>query len=140
MIKAVDFDSFSNLSLKDFEPLDIISVRINVSDPASEIAKLSVSSNGESLSHAETYYSPTEFATITMKQSLTLYVKRKIISMYPQSYSKDDPRVNSYVSRLSYEGIKYVANNIEEFAKQFHSGRITMKIPTNRFHESRKRR
>ena len=132
-LHVVGSEKFSSFSMNVVAPGDEISVRINTEDETTEIAHLvTLFGQKQTLFHTEHYFSPTEFATITMKQSLTLYVKRRVIEMYSSDYTKDDPRIHSYVSRLSYEGIKYVANHVEEFAKQFHSGRITMKIPKSK--------
>ena len=136
---VVSSENFSSFNKAMINPGDEISVRIDPSNEETEIAHLvTVFGKKSLLFHTEYYYSPTEFATITMKQSLTLYVKRKIIEMYPNDYLPDDPRVHSYVSRLSYEGIKFVANNLKEFGEQFHAGRITMKIPKNKFNDKRR--
>ena len=136
---VVSSEDLSNFNMSSITPGDQVSVRIDPTDESTEIAKLvTIFGKKNLLYHMEYYYSPTEFATITMKQSLTLYVKRKVIEMFPDEYTKDDPRVHSYVSRLSYEGIKFVASNVTEFAEQFHAGRITLKIPKNKFNEKRR--
>ena len=140
-IHAVSSEKVSSFDLHRAAVGDSVSVRIDPADATTQIAFLTVDSMPSGikfLSHYEIYFSATEFATITMKQSLTLYVKRRVIEMFPNEYTKDDPRVHSYVSRLSYEGIKHVASNLEEFAKQFHSGRITMKIPKNKFNDKKR--
>ena len=144
---VVSSENLSDFNLQDTKHGDAIFVYVDINDPSTKVAALAVVETLKTqddteiiklLRHTEHYFSPTEFATITMKQSLTLYVKRKVIEMYPDDYTKDDPRVHSYVSRLSYEGIKFVANNVKEFAEQFHAGRITMKIPKNKFNDKRR--
>lgn len=111
---------------------DFVSVRLDINDDNTEVAVLYVEceDNGDlQLVHTTEYTSPMEFATITMKQALTLYVKRGIVSRFPKVYTPDDPKVHSYVSKLSYEGIKFVAKHLDEFAKQFNEGKITLDIP-----------
>lgn len=140
-LHVVSSEKFSSFDIKTVNSGDTISVRVIPEDASTQIAELSVfviSDGTKVLTHVEKYFSPKEFATITMKQSLTLYVKRSVIAMYPKDYTVDDPRVHSYVSRLSYEGIRFVANNLKAFAEQFHSGRITMKIPKNKFNETKR--
>lgn len=129
MLYKTLFSNLSSFDMEGTEPGDIISVRMELNDSNTEIAKLLVNENN-TLTHIQEYKSPIEFATLTVKQSLALYVKNGVISRYPNDYSPDDPRVHSYVCKLSYEGIKYVARNLDEFAKQFHSGKVTMEIPT----------
>ena len=138
-IHVVSSENFSSFNKSVVMPGDEVSVRINPDKEETEIARLiTIFGQRGLLFHTEHYFSPTEFATITMKQSLTLYVKRRVIALFPDDYTEDDPKVHSYVSRLSYEGIKFVADNVEEFAEQFHSGRITMKIPKNKFNDRRR--
>lgn len=129
MLHKTLFSNLSSFDMDDTFPGDVISVRMNLNDSTTEIAKLLVNENNM-LTHIQEYKSPIEFATLTIKQSLALYVKQGVISRYPNDYSPDDPRVHSYVCKLSYEGVKFVAKNLDEFAKQFHSGKVTMNIPT----------
>ena len=129
MLHKTLFSNLSSFNMENTEPGDVISVRMDLNDSKTEIAKLLVNEN-ETLTHIQEYKSPIEFATLTIKQSLALYVKQGVISRYPNDYSPDDPRVHSYVCKLSYEGVKFVAKNLDEFAKQFHSGKVTMNIPT----------
>jgi len=130
-VVAVSYDSLSSFNPATLEIGSQISVRLNPTDPNTELACLTVQEidGHRALTHLVTYNSVVEFATVTMKQILTLFVKNRVVQSYADYYSKDDPRVHSYVCKLSYEGIKHVALNVDEFARQFRSGRITMKIP-----------
>ena len=80
--------------------------------------------NGK-LIHVQEYVSPTEFATVEMKQVLTMFVKRKVISLDPTYYTTDDPKLHGFISKLSYEGIKYVAEHVVEFAKAFKDNKVS---------------
>jgi hypothetical protein len=77
------------------------------------------------LRHIQEYVSPTEFATVEMKQVLTMYVKRKVVSLDPEYYTPDDPKLHGFISKLSYEGIKYVAEHVVEFAKAFKENKVS---------------
>jgi hypothetical protein len=76
------------------------------------------------------YMSPTEFATVEMKGALTLYVKRRVVALDPDYYTTDDPKLHGFISKLSYEGIKYVAEHVEEFADAFKHNKVNeLNIP-----------
>lgn len=133
---VVSFEELGRFKMINTNDGDSVSVRLDTDNYLSEVARLEIEIDDEGnkkLVHVMEYDSPIEFATVTMKQVLTLFVKRGVISRYPSSYKTDDPKVHSYVSKLSYEGIKFVANNLDEFAKQFNAGNVTMDIPKNRF-------
>lgn len=135
----VGYETFSKLNIKDY-PDHLIEVRVDEKDPNTVITILSVDETGSKLCHVEHYLSSVEFATVSMKQVLTIYVKRKIVSMFPETFTPDDPKLHSYISRLSYEGIKYVSEHIEQFAKEFKSGKIVMKIPQKQYQKDKPRR
>jgi hypothetical protein len=80
--------------------------------------------NGK-LNYFQDYMSPTEFATIEMKTVLTMFVKRKVVSLDPTYYTPDDPKLHGFISKLSYEGIKYVAEHVVEFAKAFKENKVS---------------
>ena len=92
-----------------------------------------------SLVHTQEYASPLEFSTTAMKQVLTMYVKRTVIALDPKYYTKDDPKLHGFISKLSYEGIKYVADNVVTFAKAFKENKVSevLNIPKpNKKHRS----
>lgn len=133
MIHVVNYEQLSSFDPSQLTLGDTIDVRVDIEDETTTVAELFCESTEPLvLLHMENYYSPYEFATVTMKQSLTLYVKHAVVSRYPDTYTLDDPRLHSYVCKLSYAGIKYVAENLDTFAEQFHSGRVEMHIP-NKF-------
>lgn len=76
------------------------------------------------LTQTSAYVSPIEFATVSMKEVLTLYVKRKVVSIDPVYYVPDDPKLHGFISKLSYEGIKYVAEHVIEFADAFKQNKV----------------
>jgi hypothetical protein len=77
------------------------------------------------LRHIQEYVSATEFATVEMKQVLTIYVKRKVCMLDDEYYTLDDPKLHGFISKLSYEGIKYVAEHVVEFAKAFKENKVS---------------
>jgi hypothetical protein len=135
----VNYENFSKLNIKDY-PNRVVEVRVDENNPDTYITKLYINVDGLSIQHIETYLSSVEFATVSMKQILTIYVKRKIVSMYPETFTPDDPKLHSYISRLSYEGIKYVSEHIEQFAEEFKSGKIVMKIPQKLYQKDKQRK
>lgn len=135
----VGYENFSKLNIKDY-PNRFIEVRVDETDPETYITTLEVTPNGNSIIHIERYLSSVEFATVSMKQILTIYVKRRIVKMYPDIFTPDDPKLHSYISRLSYEGIKYVSEHIEQFAEEFKSGKIIMKIPQKQYQKDKPRK
>jgi len=60
-----------------------------------------------------------------MKQVLTLYVKRTVVSLDDNYYTIDDPKLHNFISKLSYEGIKYVAEHVVEFAEAFKNNKTS---------------
>jgi hypothetical protein len=80
---------------------------------------------GGKLQYCQDYLSPTEFATIEMKTVLTMFVKRKVVSLDPTYYTPDDPKLHGFISKLSYEGIKYVADHVVEFAEAFKQNKVS---------------
>ena len=89
---------------------------------------LTINEDG-SFSRTEHYESLKEFSTVTMKELLTLYAKRSVISSDTTYYSKDDPKLHSFLSKLSYPSVEALCKNLTEFSSQFKNGKVTMKLP-----------
>lgn len=126
---AVNYTEVGNLDLSIYEDGTIIGIYLDKRDWKTLMAALSCKSG--ILTHLQTYVSPTEFATIEMKSVLTMYVKRKVVMLDTEDYyTVDDPKLHGFISKLSYEGIKYVAEHIKEFAILFKENRVSeLNIP-----------
>ena len=93
--------------------------------------KLDPQTNSYIFSRTEVYDSLKEFSTVVMKELLTLYAKRQIISSDSSYFVKDDPRLHAFLSKLSYPAIEACCENLDEFSKQFKTGRVSMRLPKN---------
>ena len=126
---AVNYTEFSSLELSDYEDGTVFGIFLDRSDHRTLMAVLYY--KNERLGYAQAYVSPTEFATIEMKSVLTMYVKRKVVMLDTEDYyTVDDPKLHGFISKLSYEGIKYVAEHIKEFAILFKENRVSeLNIP-----------
>lgn len=125
---TVQYDKLSRLSEDDLKGYKTITVLFNQEDPTSVMAMLAVNQDG-SFSRVERYESLKEFSTVTMKELLTLYAKRSIIDSDSEYYSKDDPKLHSFLSKLSYPGVESVCKSLTEFSSQFKAGKVTLKLP-----------
>ena len=76
----------------------------------------------------EVYDSLKELSTVTMKELLMLFAKRAIINSDLEYFKRDDPKLHSFLSKLSYPSIEDVCENLEEFSKQFKSGHVTLNL------------
>lgn len=77
----------------------------------------------------ERYNSLKEIATLSMKELLTRYAKQYIIKTDSSYYVYDDPKLHSFLSKLTYTGIETVCKNLDEFAEQFKKNNITLRLP-----------
>jgi hypothetical protein len=127
-MRLVQYDKLSKLSSDDLKNVKNIHVLFDESDPNSVMATLSVDENGK-ISRAEHYESLKEFSTVAMKELLTLYAKRVIIDSDTEYYTADDPKLHSFLSKLSYPGVEMVCHNLTDFSTQFKSGKVTLKLP-----------
>lgn len=119
----VNYTEVGSLDLSSLSEDMVVDIFLNVDKDETFMTSLYVK-DGE-LVHVQNYVSPLEFATVEMKQVLTIYTKRKVISLDPDYYTKDDPKLHGFVSKLSYEGIKYVAEHVEVFAKAFKENKVS---------------
>ncbi|MCI4436124.1 MAG: hypothetical protein JHC33_04855 [Ignisphaera sp.] len=120
---AVNYTEFGSLELSDYEDGTIFGIYLDRSDHRTLMTVLSY--KGERLTHLQNYVSAMEFATVEMKQILTIYVKRKVCMLDDEYYTLDDPKLHGFISKLSYEGIKYVAEHVVEFAKAFKENKVS---------------
>lgn len=121
-VVALNYTDVGHFDMSTVKDTDGICIYLDKNDPGSLLTTLVVSDG--KLIHVQDYISPTEFATIEMKQVLTMYVKRRVISLDSSYYTKDDPKLHGFISKLSYEGIKYVAEHVVEFAKAFKENKV----------------
>ena len=127
----VQYDKLNNLKLEDLAVGTFITVLFNDTTVDSVMAQLVVEQKGndKTLSRIEDYDSVKEFSTVAMKELLTLYAKRSIISLDTEYYKHDDPKLHAYLSKLSYPGIEAVCSNLKDFSQQFKEGTVTLNIP-----------
>ena len=122
-IVALNYTEVGHFDMSAVQNTDGICIYLDKNDPGSLLTTLMVS--GGKLIHIQDYVSPTEFATIEMKQVITMYVKRRVVGLDPTYYTKDDPKLHGFISKLSYEGIKYVAENLKVFAEAFKHNKVS---------------
>jgi len=120
---CVDYTEVSNLDLSSYKDGTVFGIFMDKTDRKSLITVLAHEKG--ILSHVQNYVSFREFATIEMKQVLTLYVKRTVVSLDDNYYTIDDPKLHNFISKLSYEGIKYVAEHVVEFAEAFKNNKTS---------------
>ena len=132
-IRNIQYDKLSKLSSEELKDISKINVLFDEADLASVMAtilvELDTKTNCYIFQRSETYDSLKEFSTVSMKELLTLYSKRQIISSDEIYFKRDDPKLHSFLSKLSYPGIVAVCENMEEFSTQFKSGRVSLKLP-----------
>ncbi len=128
-IVKVDYTDIGSLDISVLPNDTLVEIYFDKAKPATRLTSLMA--YGKELYHTQRYVSSTEFATVEMKQVLTLYVKRTVIALDPVYYTKDDPKLHGFISKLSYEGIKYVAEHVVEFAAAFKANKVSelMNIP-----------
>ena len=134
--EAVNYTEVGSLDLSKYEDGTIFGIYLDRSDHKTLMTALSC--RGGVLTHLQSYVSPTEFATVEMKQVLTIYVKRTVVSLDDEYYTLDDPKLHGFISKLSYEGIKYVAAHVVEFADAFKHNKVSevLNIPKPGRHRS----
>lgn len=119
---VVNYTEVGSLDLSILPDKSTLDIYFDKSDPYTLLTSLMVYNN--ELIHTQEYASPLEFSTTAMKQVLTMYVKRRVTSLDPY-YTHDDPKLHGFISKLSYEGIKYVADHVVEFAKAFKENKVS---------------
>jgi hypothetical protein len=133
----VNYTDISSLDISVMTPNTSIFVYLNKDNPETLLTNLVVLEDN-TLGHFQNYLSCKEFATTSMKETLTLYVKRKVVSLYPEYYEADDAKLHGFISKLSYAGIQYVAEHVVEFATAFKENKLkeTLSIPRGLKHRS----
>jgi hypothetical protein len=133
---TLDFTEVGKLDLSKASENTLVDVYLDKSNRDTYLTSL-LWKHGKLL-HYQEYVSPTEFATVEMKQVLTMFVKRKVVSLDPIYYTPDDPKLHGFISKLSYEGIKYVAAHVVEFADAFKHNKVSevLNIPKPGRHRS----
>ena len=119
----VDYTEVGNLDLSIYKEGTVFGIFMDKADSKTLMTMLAL--ENKNLSHVQNYVSFKEFATVEMKQVLTLYVKRTVVSLDDAYYTLDDPKLHGFISKLSYEGIKYVAEHIVEFAEAFKHNKVS---------------
>jgi hypothetical protein len=123
MFVKVDYTEVGNLDLSAYKEGTVFGIFMDKSDSKTLMTALALEKNN--LTHLQNYVSFKEFATVEMKQVLTLYVKRTVVSLDDEYYTLDDPKLHGFISKLSYEGIKYVAEHVVEFADAFKHNKVS---------------
>lgn len=120
----VQYDKISSISAENLKGIFTITILFDETDANSILGSLLVNKDG-SFSRVEKYDSLKEFSTVAMKELLTLYAKRTIIASDTEYYKKDDPKLHSFISKLSYPGIEAVCKQLDVFSDQFKAGNVT---------------
>jgi hypothetical protein len=125
----VNYTEIGSLDLSVLKDSCLVHIFLDKTNPTTILTTLQYM-NGN-LRHIQEYVSATEFATVEMKQVLTMFVKRRVVALDPKYYTPDDPKLHGFISKLSYEGIKYVAEHVVEFAEAFKNNKVSevMNIP-----------
>lgn len=123
--KNVHYTMLSKITPSDLEGIDYVNVVLDELKPTETSLCLLKYNNGM-FERFETYNSLTEFATTATKELLMLYVKREVIASDREYFTKDDPRLHAFLSKLSYSNIQLVSEKIPEFAEQFKNQKVTM--------------
>ena len=131
--KIIQYDRLSKLTAEDLTGISTLQIVFDESDKDTIMATISVKLDSKLntyvFSRCEVYDSLKEFSTVSMKELLTLFAKRQIISSDTSYYRRDDPKLHAFLSKLSYPGIEAVCENMEEFSTQFKSGKVSLKLP-----------
>ena len=132
-ILIVQYDKLSKLTQEDLVGIAKLKVVFDENEPntvmATVVVKFDAVSNCFVFERSEIYDSLKEFSTVVMKELLTLYSKRQIISSDTTYFKKDDPKLHAFLSKLSYPGIEAVCENLDEFTEQFKQGKVTLRLP-----------
>jgi hypothetical protein len=120
---VVNYTEVGSIDLSILPDKSTLDIYFDKTNEQTLLTSLMVYDNG--LIHTQEYVSPLEFSTTAMKQVLTMYVKRRVTSLDPNYYTQDDPKLHGFISKLSYEGIKYVADHVVEFAKAFKENKVS---------------
>lgn len=131
-IRNIQYDKISLLTDSDLSGMSKFNVVFDETKPDTIMTTVYVKFDDKNKTYVferrEIYDSLKEFSTVTMKELLTLYSKRAIIAGDTSYYVKDDPRLHSFLSKLSYPAIEDVAENLVDFSNQFKSGHVTMPL------------
>lgn len=123
----VSYEKLSALTKEELVNVDTIQIVLDESKPSTILTILK--KTGDGWARYQRYDSLKEFTTTAMKELLILYIKRAVIATDLSFFKTDDPRVHAFLSKLSYAGIKFLSENIEQFASEFKTGNVRMKIP-----------
>lgn len=126
---VVSYERLSALTKEDLTNVGTLQVVLDESKP--ETILTSLKCDGDGWARYERYDSLKELSTVCMKELLILYIKRAVIATDTTFFKTDDPRVHAFLSKLSYAGIKFLSDNIIEFATEFKTGNVKMHIPRN---------
>jgi hypothetical protein len=129
----IQYNKLSSLTNQELEGKNLISVLFDELNTDSEILALYIKRDADKniigFERLEAYSSLKEISTVAMKELLTLYAKRYVINTDTYYYTKDYPRLHSFLSKLTYTGIETVCKNLNEFGEQFKEGKITLRLP-----------
>lgn len=131
MQKDIHYEKLSRLSTEELAGVTVINIILNEEDPNSILETLTVNPDG-TYTRVEVYASLKELATVASKELLTLYAKRYAIASDPTFFSKDDPRLHAFLSKLSYPAIETVCKSLPEFTEQFKAGKVLLSLPARK--------
>jgi len=138
--KIIQYDKVSRLSQEDLKDVSKLNVVFDENNPltvmATVLVKFDEKTNNYFFEKSEVYDSLKELSTVVMKELLTLYAKRSIIDSDKDYFKRDDPRLHAFLSKLSYPGVQAVCENMEEFAEQFKTGHVSLRLPKTNVGES----
>ena len=127
---SVQYDNLSNIDVSSLEDGTAFNVFFNINDANSLMTTLVYDALTSSFIRFEKYASIKEMITLSAKELLVLYIKRTVIASDTSYFHPDDPKLHSFLSKLSYPAVVEVAKNIVEFGTQFKTGKISMKLPS----------
>jgi hypothetical protein len=132
LVRNIQYDKISLITEKELSEMSRFNILFDISKPDSIMATIAVKfdtqNNAYVFERQEIYDSLKELSTVTMKELLMLFAKRAIINSDSEYFHRDDPKLHSFLSKLSYPSIEDVCSNLEEFAKQFKSGHVTLNL------------
>ena len=132
LIRNIQYDKISLITEKELSEMSKFNVVFDETRPDTLMATISVKFDTKNKAYVferhEVYDSLKELSTVTMKELLMLFAKRAIINSDLEYFKRDDPKLHSFLSKLSYPSIEDVCENLEEFSKQFKSGHVTLNL------------
>lgn len=132
VVKSIQYDKVSLITEEELKEMSKFNIVFDINKPDTVMATILVRFDEKNkafvFERKEVYDSLKELSTVTMKELLTLFAKRTIINSDINYFHRDDAKLHSFLSKLSYPAIQDTCENLEEFAKQFKSGHVTLNL------------